>query len=307
MTAGSTIVSSSGAALAATTGVASAHPTNMYSIPMHDEPTPAEFAQMSRSERKRHREKRRRFEVNRGFDDLKDILGRIDPSILSRSSSNASATGGGGGGGGGGDATGDDTPMNRVELIGRTCQVLMHQQETIESLRQQLATQRPQGNDRIVKTGEGAPTMNVGYASASHANQWSQRQSQDHYGTTPMQSVPPRETGTTPGAEAAEAAAAATATAASTNRGVGPSGEMLTMAQQMNPFDENNSESGLPTLQDPFQPYSVDPRTTGTSKRRQSGDFQYRGGVGSEPEGSERYEQIAPKRAREDTEAHQHH
>ena len=44
-----------------------------------DNPTAADLALMSRSERKRHREKRRRSKVNAGFDDLKSLLATIDP------------------------------------------------------------------------------------------------------------------------------------------------------------------------------------------------------------------------------------
>lgn len=42
-----------------------------------DEPSAEDFARMSRSERKRYREKKRRSEVNRGFDELTAVLLRV--------------------------------------------------------------------------------------------------------------------------------------------------------------------------------------------------------------------------------------
>lgn len=42
-----------------------------------EEPSAEDFARMSRSERKRYREKRRRSEVNRGFDELTAVLLRV--------------------------------------------------------------------------------------------------------------------------------------------------------------------------------------------------------------------------------------
>lgn len=43
--------------------------------------TPEELAAMSRSERKRHREKKRRSDVNKGFDELMTLLLEIDPVV----------------------------------------------------------------------------------------------------------------------------------------------------------------------------------------------------------------------------------
>lgn len=42
-----------------------------------EEPSSEFFAQMTRSERKRYREKKRRSEVNKGFDDLTSVLLRV--------------------------------------------------------------------------------------------------------------------------------------------------------------------------------------------------------------------------------------
>jgi len=65
-----------------------------------EDPSPSDFAQMSRQERKRHREKRRRGKVNAGFDDLKDLLVQIDPE------------------------TNDREDINRVDLISRAVVVM---------------------------------------------------------------------------------------------------------------------------------------------------------------------------------------
>ena len=46
-----------------------------------NEPTEEDFALMSRSERKRHREKKRRSDVNRGFDELMALLLEVDPAV----------------------------------------------------------------------------------------------------------------------------------------------------------------------------------------------------------------------------------
>jgi hypothetical protein len=70
---------------------------------------------MSRSERKRHREKKRRGQVNAGFDDLKDLLIRIDPNMNDREE------------------------INRVDLIGRAVVVMNQLYDENEDLRRQLA------------------------------------------------------------------------------------------------------------------------------------------------------------------------
>lgn len=85
-----------------------------------ENPTATELAKMSRSERKRHREKKRRNDVNRGFDELQALLNEIDCELR------------------GADADVRDTCrhdkyqvanseesfLSRVELITRTTQVL---------------------------------------------------------------------------------------------------------------------------------------------------------------------------------------
>jgi hypothetical protein len=43
--------------------------------------SPEELSKLSRSERNRHREKKRRGELNKGFDDLMNLLVEIDPNV----------------------------------------------------------------------------------------------------------------------------------------------------------------------------------------------------------------------------------
>jgi hypothetical protein len=89
-----------------------------------EEPSSEVYAQMSRSERKRYREKKRRSEVNKGFDDLLSVLLRVNPSLRaeleegekctnSRRSQRSSSI------------DGDHSlALNRVDLISRTIETL---------------------------------------------------------------------------------------------------------------------------------------------------------------------------------------
>jgi hypothetical protein len=87
-----------------------------------DDPSPADLAQMSRSERKRHREKKRRNKVNAGFDDLKALLVRIDPEMN------------------------DSEELNRVDLIARAVAVMKQLFEENESIKRQL---HERGGDQV--------------------------------------------------------------------------------------------------------------------------------------------------------------
>jgi Helix-loop-helix DNA-binding domain len=55
-----------------------------------DNPSEQEVAAMSRSERKRHREKKRRSDVNKGFDELMALLLEIDPEVRADAEERAS-------------------------------------------------------------------------------------------------------------------------------------------------------------------------------------------------------------------------
>lgn len=57
---------------------------------VEEDPTEQEVAAMSRSERKRHREKKRRSDVNKGFDELMALLLEIDPEVRADAEERAS-------------------------------------------------------------------------------------------------------------------------------------------------------------------------------------------------------------------------
>jgi hypothetical protein len=82
-------------------------------------------AAQSRSERKRFREKKRRSDVNKGFEDLMNLLMEIDPEV--RAVAEERARRGTWKGSLGGQ---EDSIMSRVDLIGRAVAVLrrIHQE-----------------------------------------------------------------------------------------------------------------------------------------------------------------------------------
>jgi hypothetical protein len=84
-----------------------------------------EVAAMSRSERKRHREKKRRSDVNKGFDELTALLLEIDPEVRAEAEEKASK----------GQCkrslgAHEDNVLSRVDLISTTIKVLrrIHQE-----------------------------------------------------------------------------------------------------------------------------------------------------------------------------------
>jgi hypothetical protein len=77
------------------------------------------FAKMSRSERKRHREKKRRSDVNRGFDELMTLLLEIDPQVRLEAEERARR-----GQWKGTFGAHEENLLSRVDLIGRTVEVL---------------------------------------------------------------------------------------------------------------------------------------------------------------------------------------
>jgi hypothetical protein len=87
-----------------------------------DEPSADEFARMTRSERKKYREKKRRSDVNKGFDELMALLMRVDPGLKAeieeqekakKYQSKVSQS-----------TDGDNHVLNRVDLISRTTMAL---------------------------------------------------------------------------------------------------------------------------------------------------------------------------------------
>jgi hypothetical protein len=81
--------------------------------------TPDELSKMSRSERKRHREKKRRSDVNKGFDELMALLLEIEPEVRKEAEEKARR-----GQWKGSLGAHEDNLLSRVDLIGRTVNVL---------------------------------------------------------------------------------------------------------------------------------------------------------------------------------------
>lgn len=84
-------------------------------------PSEDDIAHMCRSERKRHREKKRRNQVNAGFDDLKALLSQIDPAMQNKED------------------------INRVDLISRAVIVMKDMNEENERLKQKVIIQDHHG------------------------------------------------------------------------------------------------------------------------------------------------------------------
>mmetsp|Transcript_13089 Transcript_13089/g.19294 ORF Transcript_13089/g.19294 Transcript_13089/m.19294 type:complete len:275 (-) Transcript_13089:715-1539(-) len=92
------------------------------------DPSREALARMSRTEKKAHREKKRRNQVNKGIEDLTALLKEIDPEIT------------------GADGTEEDFSMNRVDLIQKTVVVLrklhkdyLENKETVQAIRDKLS------------------------------------------------------------------------------------------------------------------------------------------------------------------------
>ena len=74
---------------------------------------------MSRSERKRHREKKRRNDVNKGFDELMNLLIEIDPETRTEAEDRTRK-----GQWKGPSGVQEESVLSRVDLISRTVEVL---------------------------------------------------------------------------------------------------------------------------------------------------------------------------------------
>jgi hypothetical protein len=87
--------------------------------------SPEDLSKLSRSERKRHREKKRRSDVNKGFDDLMNLLVEIDPKVRIEAEERARR-----GQWKGSIGAQEDNLLSRVDLITRTVDVLrrVHQE-----------------------------------------------------------------------------------------------------------------------------------------------------------------------------------
>ena len=82
-------------------------------------PSAEELSKMSRSERKRHREKKRRNDVNKGFDELMTLLLEIDPDVRAEAEERARR-----GQWKGSFGAQEENLLSRVDLISRTVDVL---------------------------------------------------------------------------------------------------------------------------------------------------------------------------------------
>jgi hypothetical protein len=113
--------------------------------------TPEALAHMSRSERKRHREKKRRNDVNKGFDDLMELLIAIDPVSQAEHDERSKR---------GGPA--EDHVLSRVELIGRTVEVLrrVHRENEERKLIIQQLLHKPVASAPTASLGTGLQTLN---------------------------------------------------------------------------------------------------------------------------------------------------
>jgi hypothetical protein len=87
--------------------------------------SPEDLSKLSRSERKRYREKKRRKNVNTGFDDLMNLLVEIDPKVRIEAEGRARR-----GQWKGSIGAQEDNLLSRVDLITRTLDVLrqVHQE-----------------------------------------------------------------------------------------------------------------------------------------------------------------------------------
>ena len=118
--------------------------------------TEEEMASMSRSERKRHREKKRRSDVNKGFDELMALLLEIDPEVREEAEDRASK----------GQlkrvlGAHEDNVLSRVDLIATSIKVLKRVHEENEKHKQMV--------EELLK-GNGAKTASVTAAARPAVN-----------------------------------------------------------------------------------------------------------------------------------------
>ena len=130
-----------------------------------EEFTAEELSKMSRSERKRHREKKRRNDVNKGFEDLMNLLLEIDPSVRSEAEERSkrgqfkSGTPNAAAAGSSAPAQAEENLLSRVDLITKTTEVLrrVHREnEDRKSIIEQLLRKT---NERQSTDPDGAVTL----------------------------------------------------------------------------------------------------------------------------------------------------
>jgi len=123
--------------------------------------SPEEMARMTRSERKRHREKKRRSDVNKGFDELMTLLLEIDPRVRAEAEERARR-----GQWKGQLGAHEDNLLSRVDLIGRTVEVLRRIHRENEERKLIIASFTRGGNADSGGIGSSAmPGAGAGFAS----------------------------------------------------------------------------------------------------------------------------------------------
>lgn len=156
-----------------------------------DDVSPDAFAKMSRSERKRHREKKRRQDVNRGFEDLMALLVEIDPSIRSHVEEHRTDAQDGSLGG-----------LNRVELISRTVSVLGRIHRENEHRKMQLDNLARRGTTLQGTPTDGRVAMMFPYLTPNDSSMLlaARRSQQQPYGAPFLVGYPQAPFGAYPGA-----------------------------------------------------------------------------------------------------------
>jgi hypothetical protein len=101
------------------------------------------YARMSRSERKRYREKKRRSEVNKGFDDLTALLLKVDPQVSADSDADEKSSGGRSAS----MKEGENPVLNRVDLITRTIKALDRMSRENDEFKALLAERSQDGSE----------------------------------------------------------------------------------------------------------------------------------------------------------------
>lgn len=102
---------------------------------LEDYLSPGDVAKLSRSERKRHREKKRRSDVNKGFDELTSLLLEIDPTVRAEADERACR-----GQWKGNIGAQEDNILSRVDLISRAVDVLRRIHRENEERKQIIAS-----------------------------------------------------------------------------------------------------------------------------------------------------------------------
>jgi hypothetical protein len=114
--------------------------------------SPKDLSKLSHPERKRHREKKRRKNVNKGFDDLMNLLVEIDPKVRIEAEERARR-----GQWKGSIGAQEDNLLSRVDLITRTVDVLRRVHRENEE-RKVIIVELTQGGSGVGLGGRAADT-----------------------------------------------------------------------------------------------------------------------------------------------------